>query len=281
MARFTGNHLATNSTELNWDVKPTEIYHGDKQIINGNYALIRSDNQKVLEIHKDSYNPFYNVEFKALLDDLQKISGFENLTYSEFKEGKIVLGYLQNNSTNECKVNGFDVNKYLVLGNSHDGSKGIFLGTSEVMIRCTNAFGQILKSNVIKHTKNNFRRIDELKQAFEVYHKQNEILANLYVKMNKISIDQSLIDMVTKRMFDVDNNEEKQISTRKDNQILDFHNSIKTETNDLGNNVFGLFHGMTHYTSHKLKGENVVGNLFGTASKMNEKGFQAIRELVF
>jgi Domain of unknown function (DUF932) len=278
MARNFNNNFKAETTDLLWDVKPCEI-SVNGVIAPDNYALVRTDNSKILEIHKNSYNPFYNVEFRSLMDDLQKITGFENLTYSEFKGGNVVLGYLENNK-GDMQVNGFDVNKYLVLGNSHDGSKGIFLGTSEIMIRCMNAFGKILKSNVVRHTKNNFSRIDDLKRAYEVYFKETEKMQEIYTKMNKIQIDQTLIDLVTKRMFDVDNTEEK-ISTRKENQILDFHASIKTETNDLGNNLFGLFHGMTHYTTHKLKGENVAGNLFGTASKINEKGFQAIAELIY
>lgn len=271
------HHFAT-TTDLLWDVKATDI------IVNGivapdNYALVRTDNSKILEIHKESYNPFYNIEFRSLMDELQKITGFENLTYSEFKGGNVVLGYLENNSKENIQVNGFDVNKYLVLGNSHDGSKGIFLGTSEIMLRCMNQFGAILKSNVVRHTKNNFSRIEDLKRAYETYFKETEKTIEIYAKMQKINIDQSLIDMVTKRLFDIDNTEEK-ISTRKENQIIDFQASIASETKDLGNNMFGLFHAVTHYTTHKLKGENVVGNLFGTANKMNEKGYKAIAELV-
>jgi hypothetical protein len=270
------NYFASNS-ELTWDVKPTEI------MVNGlvapdNYALVKSDTNQVMAIHKNSYNPFYNVEFKSLMDDLQKITNFENLSYSEFKGGKTILGYLENNSKDNIQVNGFDVNKYLVLGNTHDGSKGIFLGTSEIMLRCMNQFGKIVKSNVIKHTKNNFRRIDELKNAYEVYFKETEKQIEMFAKISKISIDQSLIDAMTKRLFDIENNEE--ISTRKANQIIDFNASIVSETKDLGQNLFGLFHAVTHYTTHKVKGENVVGNLFGTAYNMNEKASQFVAELV-
>ena len=97
------NYFASE-TELNWDVKPTEI------IVNGviapnNFALVRSDNNEILEIHKQSYNPFYNVEFKSLLDDLQKITGFENLAFQEYKGGKTILGYLENNKT-DVQING-------------------------------------------------------------------------------------------------------------------------------------------------------------------------------
>lgn len=268
------NYFATE-TNLEWDVKPCDIIINEK-IVPTHYGLVRDDTNEVMEIHKNSYNPFYNAEFRSLLDDLQKISGFDNLTYQEFKGGKVVLGYLENNKT-DVKVNGFDINKYLVLGNSHDGSKGIFLGTSEIMLRCMNQFGKIVKSDVIKHTKNNFSKIDDLKRAYEVYFRETEKQVEMYCKMNKINIDSKLIEMFTKNLFEA--NEEK-ISTRKENIMIDFQNSINIETADLGNNLFGLFNSVTHYTTHKLKNENTFGNLFGTANKINQKAYDLVLELI-
>jgi hypothetical protein len=62
--------------------------------------------------------------------------------------------------------------------------------------------------------------------------------------------------------------------------MIDFQNSINIETADLGNNLFGLFNSVTHYTTHKLKNENTFGNLFGTANKINEKAYDLVLELI-
>lgn len=268
------NYFAQNS-ELNWDVKPTEIIVNGKTAPN-NFALVRSDNNEILDIHKNSYNPYYNVEFKSMLDDLQKITNFTNLTYQEYKGGRVILGYLEN-SEEKSTINGFDVNKYLVLGNTHDGSKGIFLGTSDIMLRCMNQFGHIIKSNVIRHTKNNFARIDDLKNAYEIYFKELEATELMYKKMIKINVDQTLLDSLTKRLFDAKGEE---ISTRKLNQILDFTDSYRKESKDLGENLFGFFHATTHYTTHKIKGENTFGNLFGTQNKLNQLSFDMCHEIL-
>lgn len=268
------NHFA-QETDLLWDVtKQPVIINGNE--IDSHYALIRDDNSKVIEIHKQSYNPFFNKEFRLLLDEMQKITGFENMKYQQFKDGNIVLGYLEN--TNDVKVNGFNVNKYLVLGNSHDGTKGIFLGTSEIMLRCLNQFGKIVRNNVIKHTKNNSSKIDDLKKAYESYFMELEVMTKTYAKMHNVSIDKTLMESLTKRLFDVKENEE--ISTRKTNQIFDFNTSLAKETKELGMNAFGFFHATTHYTTHVLKGENVVGNLFGTANTLNHKAMSLVMELV-
>ena len=270
------NPFATDSN-LNWDVVKSPIIVNEKEVPS-HFALTRNDNSNILQIHKESYNPFMNIEFRKLLDEMQKITGFENIKFQEYKQGNIVLGYLENNQTQTLNVNGFNVDKYLVLGNSHDGSKGIFLGTSEIMLRCMNQFGRIVKNNVIKHTKNNSHKIDELKKAYESYFKELEVMTEVYAKMQKVHIDKGLIESLTKRLFDVKENEE--ISTRKSNQIFDFNNSVSKEMGELGQNGFGFFHAITHYTTHTLKGENSFGNLFGTANNMNEVGLELVMELI-
>lgn len=270
------NYFA-KQTDLTWDVNPVEI-KVNNEVVPSHYALQRNDTKQILEIHKNSYNPFYNAEFRSLMDDLQKITGFENLTYQEFKDGKTVLGYLENNSGNHI-INGFEHNKYLVLGNTHDGSKGIFLGTSDIMLRCMNQFGKIVKSQVIKHTRNNHVKIDELKRAYEVYFKEVENQQVLMTKLSKIHLDAELKESLVKRLFDIENNEE--ISTRKANQIFDFNESLIKETKDLGNNLFGFFHGVTHYTTHKVNDENVMGNLFNKANTMNNKALELVTEFTY
>lgn len=269
------NYFGT-TTELDWEAQKADIIVND-MIAPKNYALVRSDNNAILDIHKNSYNPFPNSDFKKYLDELQKITGFDNLSYQEYKGGKVILGYLENNTSN-VKVNGFDVDKYLILGNTHDGSKGTFIGTSEIMLRCMNQFGKIVTQNVIRHTKNSYTRLDELKNAYELYFKQTEALDELYVKMNKIHVDSSLLEALTQRLFDAENKEE--ISTRKANQILLFKDSYATESKDLGENLFGFFHATTHYTTHKVDTENVFGNIFGTQNKLNERSLEIICDVM-
>lgn len=269
------NYFATE-TSLDWEIKRENVQ------VNGNsvethFALTRSDSGKLLQIHKKSYTTFFNSDFKRLLEDMQKITGFDDLTYQEFKSGNVVLGYLKNNK-DEISVNGFKMDKYLVLGDTRDGSKGTFLATSDIMLRCMNQFSHIIKSNIIKHTKNSSSKIDELKMAYEQYFMDLEMQEKLFKSLSEISIDKNLMESLTKRLFDVKENEE--ISIRKSNQMFEFGNSLAKETADLGKNAFGFFHATTHYTTHVLKGENVVGNLFGTANAMNQKALNLVSELV-
>lgn len=80
------------------------------------------------------------------------------------------------------------------------------------------------------------------------------------------------------------NDEEKlgnELSTRKTNIISSINYSIDRECADLGNNAFGLFNGITHYTTHiKNSKNNAFGNLFGSLNELNQTAFKFCNELV-
>lgn len=270
--------LAINSN-LDWDLKPTDIIVNDT-ILDSHYALVRDDNKKVLCLHKNSYNPYYNREFKGLLEDFQKITNFENIKYQEYKGGRIVLGYLEN-TQGTINIGGHDIKQYLVLGNGHDGSKGIFLGTSELMLRCMNQFGKILTNNVVYHTKNNAGRIDAMKRAYEIYFKELENTKVVYEKLSKVTIDQGLLDSLRSRLFELDTKSDKEeITANLNNKLIKFNHSLQHELPVLGNNLFGFMQSVTHYTPHTVTGDKVFGNFLGASSKLNERAYELVTELI-
>jgi hypothetical protein len=271
------NHFF-NESKLDWNVQ-IEPVTVKNQIVESHKALVRSDNDRILTIHKESYNPFDNVEMLKLYESLANVSGFNPSGFMEAKGGNVILGYLKNDQGTQT-INGHEVNEFLVIGNTHDGSKGIFVGTSSQMIRCMNQWGKIVKSNVIKHTKNNQIKISELQRAFEIYFKDKEKTNEIFTKMAKINIDADILEALTLRLFEADTKHEK-ISTRKQNQMDDFSASVRQETNDLGMNLFGFFNSVTHYTTHVTNQKEVVfGNLTGTNEKLNTRAFNLALELV-
>jgi len=214
-----------------------------------------------------------------MYETLANVSGFNPTGFMEAKGGNVVLGYLQNNQGTQT-INGHDVNEFLVLGNTFDGSKGIFVGTSSQMIRCMNQWGKIVKSNIIKHTKNNGFKIEELQKAYEVYFKDKEKTNEIFAKMAKINIDADILEALTLRLFEADTKHEK-VSTRKTNQMDAFSTSVAKETADLGMNLFGFFNSVTHYTTHQTnQKETVFGNLTGTNEKLNSRAFELALEMV-
>ena len=70
--------------------------------------------------------------------------------------------------------------------------------------------------------------------------------------------------------------DDKELATRTINRRQELLTNIESETKELGNNVFGLFQGLTKYTTHTLKTrkEAPFGNLIGTANDLNQRGYK-------
>jgi hypothetical protein len=74
----------------------------------------------------------------------------------------------------------------------------------------------------------------------------------------------------------------------KDNSLRTAHKrrdemkeSIQSEMKDLGKNAWGLFNGVTYYTSHRMRRGNAgFGNTNGTAQQLNARAWEYCKKLV-
>lgn len=104
--------------------------------------ILRNDNNEPLGIVSDSYRLFTNRELEKLCKGVEKIGPNKIEGYQEFRNGKLMLGFLSNHSKN-YKINGCSLKEYIVIGNSFDGTSSITLGTSHELCRCENQFSSI------------------------------------------------------------------------------------------------------------------------------------------
>jgi hypothetical protein len=261
---------------IEWEVSASPVMVKD-QAIKGYKALLRSDNDKILSITKDSYYPIKNEIMIETVDKLQNVTGFKLEGYSEFKEGRVVLAYLKNEE--KLRIDGWDFNDYMVVGNSHDKTSGFFVGSTTEMIRCMNQFSRIAQSKKVFHTKNHQVKIDQILMYFEEYMRTKAQFNDKMEKWSKIEISQEIREALINRVLRIDGDKEE-ISARKANLVAELTKSIDREVGDIGNNLFGLFNGVTHYTTHVRKtNEKVFGNVLGTHARINSNAFAFCEEV--
>ena len=266
---------------LDWDIIEKPIFANNKQIM-GYKSIFRSDNGNLLNIAKTSYTPTHNEKFIEVTEKLHEITGFPIQNYYEVDGGKKVLSFLE--CTESIQVCGHEFKDYLMIGNSFDGSTGFFIGNSNVMIRCKNRFSKNFRQLQVNHTKNNSLRVDGLVQYFDSFMNQRKQLFENMERFSDVKIDESIIKSLVERLAKM-NEEERlgnEVSTRKSNIISNMNYSIQKECLDLGDNAFGLFNGITHYTTHVKNAKNATfGNPFGTANELNQTAFKFCNDLVY
>lgn len=275
-----------NKTNLNWTVRSEEIQTESGIIIPDHKALIRDDNDHVLSIRSKTYTPFQNEELVELLDRVSGMTGYEIKTGGSFSGGGKV--YVQLKSDN--LILGDDVVEgYLTGINSFDGSTSLAFGPSNVTISCKNTFFASFREikTRVRHTKNMKVQVDEICQRLENAQKEEKKIFEKITRFNETPFDDVLKQKVTKMLFDIDPkldltkvDDLEEISTRTQNNLSRFYVDLNGELQQKGETMWGLFSGITKYTTHSLKGEMMENKMFGQYGKRELSIFNHMTELV-
>lgn len=263
---------------LAWEVQIEEL------VLPGNrktdrFALTRSDTGEFLSIRSDRYHPVFNKDLELIRERLVESSGFSFKGYQEFQNGKRILAFYENPSEN-LQICGQEVKDYLIIGNSHDTSSKLFVGTSNYMFRCENQFSQKIRAFERRHDQP--FNIDEISI--------NAILSNyeygrrkLYQHMESLSqrpansnlIDQ-LINQLLGRLDSTDRLEQAYPKETEKTQLL--RDCIYREIEDLGMNRWALLNGVTRYTSNHLKGNPGFGIVNGIGERLNREAIKVLED---
>jgi hypothetical protein len=266
--------MTPDKMTLDWEVETQKLYNKDGRALADYRLLTRSDNGSVLNVCKKTYRPTLNETFKDCVKRMQKITNFELSGFVEGHGGKKIFAYLK--SENQS-IAGFDFNNYMVIGNSHDYSSGFFIGTVHYMMRCQNQWATVKKGalHTVSHTANSDELIDRLMLRFEHYQTDLNENKKRLETWREIEIPQELREAMIARILAIELGKEGGVPTRTQNRIEALEYSIDRECGDIGDNLLGLFQGVTHYTTHVMaQKERVFGNIIGRSHEINKKAFE-------
>jgi hypothetical protein len=259
---------------INWEVQERELILGSQINVEATADTVLDDNLMMNEVSgfkaiigeggkpiympKDGYTPLKNSQLMQAAEMMAAATNGTVEGFETFKGGRKVLAFVKAES-NTSKINGNEINDYIVIGNSHDGSSSVFIGTSTVLLRCENQFSEIQRDFSIRHSGDMAMKFSEALEHYQKYYTARDKMYKKFEGMSNIQVSESGILSLTDKLFDIDREKidsgEEELSTRKQNQLNDFQDSLDTELSDLGSNLWGVFNAVTHYTTH-TRGKN-------------------------
>lgn len=269
---------------LNWTVREESITTESGIIVPKSKAIIREDTNTVLSVHGDGYFPYQNHQMVELLDKVSQQVGLPIHKGGYFGDGEKVFLQLK---SNDLKLGNDRVEGYITGVNSFDGSTSLAFGPSNITISCQNSFFAAFRNlnAKIRHTKNMEMRIDDICRGLEgVLEEEKEMFEDIK-KLSETKMTKKQEDWVTRTLFnimkDVDLNSDKDVSTVTRNRLSRFYVDLNGEVREKGDNLWGLFSGVTKYTTHSLsKGDNSENKMFGTYGQRERQIFKELVELV-
>jgi hypothetical protein len=281
------NNRITNildQSNLNWKVRTESVTTESGIILDGYSAIVRDDTNTPLSVRSDGYHPYQNYQLIELLDRVSQQTGLELKKGGHFKDGARV--YIQLKS-NDLKLGNDRIEGYMTGINSFDGSTSLAFGPSNITISCQNSFFAAFRemNTKIRHTKNMVIKVDEVCRSLEnVLQEEKKVFDNI-VQLSETRYDDLFKDNVVKKLFniakDVDLKDEEALPSVTRNKISRFYVDLNGELQQKGDNLWGLFSGVTKYTTHSLtKDDNTEAKMFGVYGKREQGIFNEMVELV-
>ena len=273
-----------NQSGLNWKVRQEPLQTASGIILDDYRALVREDTNDVLSVRSDAYHPFQNEQLIELLDRVSNRTGLEISRGGSFKNGARV--YIQLKST-DLKLGNDRIEGYLTGINSFDGSTSLAFGPSNITISCQNTFFASFRQldAKVRHTSGMQIKIDDICYRLENSLDEEKKMFNSIVELSETRFDDIIKDRVIRKLFDikpeVSLTDVDALSSRKFNQLSKFYVDLSGEISQKGDNMWGLFSGVTKYTTHSIsRNDNTENKMFGVYGNREKEIFADLVELV-
>ena len=267
--------------KLNWEVELKEIII-PRQNQPNRFALTRTEDNSLIDIKSKRYHPVYNRDLETIKERILDTRGFDFKGYQEFSGGKRILSFFENKRT-DLQLCGQDVRDYLIIGNSHDSSSKLFIGTSNYMFRCENQFSEKVRSFQMRHDQP--FNIDDIQidQVINSYETGRRAIYQRMEKLKEVRVDMNLVHHLAIKLLGAESRKEQMndIPQLKDSkQTVLFLKCIEIEIRELGPTLWGVFNGVTRYTSNHLKGNPGFGVVNGKGEEMNRVALTFINNCI-
>jgi hypothetical protein len=222
----------------------------------------------------------------ALLDGLVGCGlDLSKLTYNELKDGAKVYFDIPAGQIAFRYIKGIedvtDVSVRVQTGFDGNTSTSLYIYTHRLI--CTNGMKATVTEFKAKFKNTSGNQGKALSLCYDVAEAIKNLtkLEELYLRLDKVQINQSIIDSYLKQVASIDLAIKDEWSTRKTNMYNDLMGSINLEIGRTGATAFGLLQGITHYTNHVASGSGSNEYiLLDTGAKMNDKAMQFLSKLV-
>jgi len=273
-----------DKTNLNWTVRQEELQTISGISIPNKKAIVRDDNNTIVGVHSDGYQPYQNHELMDLLHQVSGRTGLEIHRGGDFKGGGRIYVQLKGN---DLKLGNDRIEGFLTGVNSFDGSTSLAFGHSNTTISCQNTFFRVMSGlqNKVRHTKSMSLKVEDICRRLDVVLEEEKETFRFITELSETRFDDLIKEKVTRKLFgikpEINLMDEDALSTRTRNNLSRFYIDLNGEIQGKGDNLWGLFSGVTKYTTHSYsKNDNTEAKMFGGIGQVEQEIFSDLVELV-
>jgi len=267
-------HEIMAAAGLDWEVErfPLTTNVGDEEItVPGKKALVRSSDNKVLDVVGDQWIPVQNESAFEFFDDYVKAGGMSMHTAGSLKDGKIIWGLAKVNESFSLFGGKDQVDSYLLLSNPHNYGRGVDIRFTPIRVVCNNTLSMSLAGKATLGISLNHRQsfdaekvkvaLEEAHQKMDTYKQAAEFLGRKSFKQDQlIEYFDQVFPKTTKKSTVADMTFEELIaSVKKGDKVLSRNATRALEiVDDQPGAEFGkgtwwaAYNAVTYMTNHEM-----------------------------
>jgi hypothetical protein len=174
------------------------------------------------------------------------------------------------------------VNRWITALNSHDGSSCVAFGSQQTVVICQNTFYMAYKN--LTHVRHNMNAKDKLMaMATDLNNSlmEDQLLTEEFKRWVDMPVTSRQIEMVKNGIVALNEDKEEKLSMRKQNQLIKIDRAIQQEFSLEGENLWGLFNGVTRYTNHTMSPNKTQVDIkeslmVGQGARINKSAYNQI-----
>lgn len=299
------NGLTTQSTEtdqqavaemldkygLRWDVKKEKLQLPDQKETQF-YGIVRQDTRECFATCSDMYKEFQNSELAELLLRIADKTGYELHSGGQFNGGaKVYMQLATGNSIKDIGENHSQVKGFTTGLNGHDGSS-LRWGFVNFTVCCMNTYKAAAKrlQHTARHTEGIHSKVEESLREIKGLVKVEKDIFQSFIDFSTKPVTKDNIARIVQEITDVDltmtpAQREDKYSSKALAKTRELTDSIYKEMDQKGHTLWGLFSGVTYYTSHKAqtpKRDNarLESKYTGTLLQTDNNAYRSVLEML-
>ena len=249
---------------LDWDVKLQGIRTNSSISIQGHKAVIRTDNNDCLGMVKEGYNPLQNTEafkfFEPFIEN--KLATLE--TAGCLFGGKKVFILAKLNSDNLVVSKDDEIEKYVLLSNSHDGSQALKIGFTPIRVVCNNTLTMAENNEASKlirvtHKRDIVQSITELRETMDLVNQQFLATEEQYKYLASRNVNLADLHKYVKQVFSLEKLEE--LYDKEADEIAESRKKLIARIEEIFelepvHNAWTMYNSVNYYLNHE-RGRNL------------------------
>lgn len=275
---------------LDWTVDPVELFAevGGKRLATGHRALVRSTDQRVIDVITNDWNPVQNIEAFEFFNDFVAHGDMSMETAGSLKDGEIIWALAKVKESFDLFGGKDRVDAYLHFTNPHRYGQSIDVRFTPIRVVCNNTLTLSLNTKSKNMVKVSHRRqfdADQVKEALGVakqklakYKEMAEFLSQKrYNNESVVDYFQRIFPVLTTK---VDSKKELSNSAERGLEIVKFNKQPGAE---FGKGTYWeLFNAVTYMTDHEI-GRSVDSRLtsawYGANKNLKTKALELAAEM--